>query len=78
MSPTIFKEKGFRFYFFSREETRMHVHVQASAGEAKFWLDPIDLAKNYGLTEKELRDARRILEEHEDEIKGAWKKHFGT
>ena len=78
MSPTVFKEKGFRFYFFFREETRMHVHVQASGGEAKFWLEPtIDLAKNYGLTEKELRDARKILEEHEDEIKSAWETHFG-
>ena len=27
MSPTIFREGPFRFYFFSREETRMHVHV---------------------------------------------------
>jgi len=38
MSPTIFREGPFRFYFFSREETRMHVHVHATAGEAKFWL----------------------------------------
>ena len=34
MSPTVFREGGFRFYFFSREETRMHVHVQAADGEA--------------------------------------------
>ena len=50
MSPTVFRESGFRFYFFSREETRMHVHVQAPEGEAKFWLEPaIELAHNYGL-----------------------------
>jgi hypothetical protein len=79
MSPTIFKEKGFRFFFFSREETRMHVHVQASGGEAKFWLDPaIEIAKNCGLTEKQLGAARKLIEEHEDEIRGAWKKHFGN
>jgi hypothetical protein len=36
MSPTIFREGGFRFYFFSREEPRMHVHVQGQNGEAKF------------------------------------------
>jgi hypothetical protein len=79
MSPTVRKEKGFRFYFFSREETRMHVHVQASGGEAKFWLGPpVDLAKNYGLTERELREARAIIEEHGDEFRDAWKKHFGS
>ncbi|MFN7338865.1 MAG: DUF4160 domain-containing protein, partial [bacterium] len=27
MSPTVFREDGYRFFFFSREETRMHVHV---------------------------------------------------
>ncbi len=25
MSPTVFREAGFRFYFFSREELRMHI-----------------------------------------------------
>ncbi|NJN37011.1 MAG: DUF4160 domain-containing protein [Nitrospiraceae bacterium] len=30
---------GFRFYFFSREEARMHVHVYCDRGEAKFWLE---------------------------------------
>ena len=40
MSPTVFREAGFRFYFFSREETRMHIHVQSSNGEAKFWIEP--------------------------------------
>jgi len=46
MSPTIFKENGFRFFFFSREESRMHVHVISGDGEAKFWLEPeIELTK---------------------------------
>lgn len=49
MSPTVFREKGYRFFFFSREEPRMHVHVVSGDGEAKFWLEPeLELAKNYG------------------------------
>ncbi|MGB9904774.1 MAG: DUF4160 domain-containing protein, partial [Desulfotomaculales bacterium] len=47
MSPTILREKGYRFFFFSRDETQMHVHVVCPDGEAKFWLLPeIELAKN--------------------------------
>lgn len=38
MSPAIFREGGFRFYFFSREEPRIHVHVHGADGEAKFWI----------------------------------------
>ena len=36
MSPTVFREGGIRVFFFSREETRMHVHVQSAEAEAKF------------------------------------------
>jgi hypothetical protein len=77
MSPTIFRHGGFRFYFFSREEPRMHVHVSQSGGEAKFWIDPkIELAQNYGLTMRQLNTARRLITEHEDEIRAAWTIRF--
>jgi hypothetical protein len=36
MSPTIFRDGRFRFFFFSREEERLHVQVQSPDGEAKF------------------------------------------
>jgi len=78
MSPTVFREGGFRFYFFSREETRMHVHVQGSDGEAKYWLEPIiELAHNYGLNERQLRSVNALVEAHEDEIRRSWARHFG-
>jgi len=77
MSPTVFRHKGYRFFFFSREEERVHIHVSSSNGEAKFWLEPsISLVQNYGLSQKELRDIQKIIEERKDEIKDNWKKHF--
>ena len=77
MSPTVFREGGFRFYFFSREELRMHVHVQGQNGEAKFWLEPtVELAQHVGLSLREINEALRLVQEHEDEICSAWHKHF--
>ena len=79
MSPTIFREGSFRFYFFSREEARMHVHVQCPDGEAKFWLEPtIALAHNYGLSDQQIRSAQQLVEAHGDEIRTAWRKHFNS
>ncbi|MEE8584278.1 MAG: DUF4160 domain-containing protein [Acidobacteriota bacterium] len=79
MSPTVFREQGFRFFFFSREEPRMHVHVQSQNGEAKFWIEPeIELARNYNLSNRELNTIRRLVEEHENEIRSAWQRHFGN
>lgn len=69
--------RGFRFYFFSREEPRAHVHVQHAEGEAKFWVEPaIELHVNYGLTAKRLAEATQLVEEHAHDIRSAWSKHF--
>ncbi len=77
MSPTVFREGGFRFYFFSREETGMHVHVQAQNGEAKFWLEPaIELAQFVGFSQHEINEALRLVKEHENDIRRAWHSHF--
>ncbi len=77
MSPTVFHEKGFRFFFFSREEKRKHVHVHCSDGEAKFWLEPqIELAKNYKLSRIQLRNIEKMIEIHYEQLNNAWNKHF--
>lgn len=77
MSPTVFRDGAFRFFFFSREEPRAHIHVQHPTGEAKFWLDPsVALAQNYGLTAQRLAKAKQLIEEHENEIRSAWRRHF--
>jgi len=56
----------------------MHIHVQGPSGEAKFWLDPrIELAQNHGLTIRQVNAAFKMIQEHEDEIRKSWKKHFG-
>lgn len=78
MSPTVFRHGIYRFYFFSREERRTHVHVHAPQGEAKFWIEPeISLAENHGLTTRQLSMVRHLIREREDDIRRAWQAHFG-
>ncbi len=77
MSPTVFRYRGYRFFFFSREERRMHVHVHCADGEAKFWLTPtVSLATNYGLSEKQIGELTKIIEERQDDVARAWQRHF--
>lgn len=78
MSPTVFRESGYRFFFFSREEERMHVHVISSDGEAKFWLEPeVALAKNHRFTTQQLKQIETLIEAHYDDLVGSWQAHFG-
>ena len=77
VSPTVFRYKNYRFFFFSREEERMHVHVSSPDGEAKFWLEPaISLNQHSELSPKQLNELQKVVEGHKDEIVRAWKKHF--
>jgi hypothetical protein len=77
MSPTVLRRGPYRFYFFSREENRPHVHVESATGEAKFWLEPlVSLATSTGLGERQLRVIQKILETKRDAILKAWNTHF--
>jgi hypothetical protein len=76
--PTIYREGPFRFFFNSREESRVHVHVEAPDGVAKFWLEPIvSLAVCHGLNTADLKRIEGIVVEHSDEFIAAWRKHIG-
>ncbi|MBE7420074.1 MAG: DUF4160 domain-containing protein [Ideonella sp.] len=79
MAPTIVRDGQFRLFFFSREETRIHVHVAHPDGEAKFWLTPqVHLAVNIGLSPAQVRQAHLVVEAHIQEIHDAWHRHFGS
>jgi hypothetical protein len=52
MSPTVFRDGPFRFFFFPREEQRLHIDVQSADGEAKIWIEPeIEVARTHELSE---------------------------
>ena len=76
-TPTVFREGGIRVSFFSREETRMHVHVQSAEAEAKFWMEPtIELDENFGFPDREVGRILKLLKDRESEIRKAWNQHF--
>jgi hypothetical protein len=54
-----------------------HVHVQRENLVCKFWLDPVDLSKNYGFSPKELGEIRRSIQLHKSNIVEAWHEHCG-
>jgi hypothetical protein len=79
MSPTVLRAAGYRFFFFSKEEVRVHVHVVSGDGEAKFWLEPeIELAKNHHYSKKQLKAIQSLIEVNQNEFISAWTKHFGS
>jgi hypothetical protein len=71
--PTVLRVGRYRFFFFSNENNEpLHIHVKAERDQAKFWLDPIRLASNYGFRAHELSEMEKIVQEHQAELLEAW------
>lgn len=66
--PVIFRDKGFRFFFYSNEGSPrepVHVHVRGDGGEAKFWLKPaVRVAISDGLDARDLRELTGVVEKN--------------
>jgi hypothetical protein len=76
--PTVMRIGRFRFYFFSNEsEEPPHIHVKAGSREAKYWLDPVELATNQGFRSHELNEIDDLVVQHRTDFLEAWNDHFG-
>jgi hypothetical protein len=75
--PTVLRVGRYRFFFFSNEgDEPPHIHVKAAEHEAKFWLDPVQPAANYGFNARELNQIEQLVEEYRDDLWEAWNEHF--
>lgn len=75
--PVIFRHKGFAFFFvmFDLNEP-VHVHVRYGRREAKYWLQPLELAWNRGYRSHELNDIERIIEANRALILRYWEEEL--
>jgi Domain of unknown function (DUF4160) len=75
--PTIKNIPGpYRFFFYSFDCAEpMHVHAQRENRVCKFWLEPVELAKNQGFSARELNQIRHMVESNLEAVREAWHEH---
>jgi hypothetical protein len=77
--PTVLRDGPYRIYFYSHEPNEPpHVHVDRDEQSAKFWLNPITLARNLGFNSHELRSIERILAANELILLEVWDDFYDT
>lgn len=77
--PTVLQVGPYSFIFFSSDRGEpAHIHVKRERQIAKFWLEPITLAKNRGFKDHELSEIARLVEEHQQTLLEAWHDYFDT
>jgi hypothetical protein len=76
--PTTLRYKGYRFFFFSLEgKEPPHIHVERGECYAKFWLDPVSLARSRGFRNYEIVEIQRIIKAKKSLFEEKWHGHFG-
>lgn len=76
--PTALRIEGHRFFFYSLEGSEpSHIHVERGDDVAKFWLEPVSLARSRGFRSHELTRLRALVIEHRMTFMEAWNVHFG-
>ena len=77
--PTVLREGPYRFYFYSHEPGEPpHVHIDRDDQSAKFWLSPVELARNLGFGASELRAIERAVARHQSELLESWHEFHGS
>jgi hypothetical protein len=75
--PTILRKLGFRFFFYSNENTEPpHVHIEKGEGYGKYWIDPVEKDHMHNFNKKEEKQAAEIVEEEQDNFKKKWYEFF--
>jgi hypothetical protein len=63
--PTVLRRDSYRFHFYSDEgKEPPHIHVSTAEGECKFWLEPVRLANNRGLSPVIIRKIEKMVFEN--------------
>lgn len=78
MSPTVLRVGPYRFFFFSNEGFESpHIHVQRDRKLAKFWLDPVRLARSTRFEAHELNEVEGLVRDNEVRLLEVWHEFFG-
>ena len=76
--PTIYREAGYRVYFYAQDHTPAHVRVGKDGCEAKFELRPVRFVSNDGFKPRDLSRIEFMVRVHAKSFEDAWHGHFRT
>lgn len=76
--PTILRNKGFRFFFYTNDHSPPHIHIEKDKNTAKFSLEPVELLKSKGFNAHEINSIRKLVIEYKELFKSKWNEHFNN
>ena len=77
--PTVLRIGSYWFFFYANENGEpLRIHIQRERMLAKFWLEPVALARSIGFPAPELRKLMGMVEANQQTFKEAWNGFFSS
>ena len=75
--PTVLRFGSYRFFFYAGDRDEpVHVHIERDDRVAKFWLDPIRLARSHGFTAREINQIEKLIVQKQQVLLDRWNEFF--
>lgn len=75
--PTVLRSGPYRFFMYAGDQGEpQHVHVERNDCEAKFWLDPVRLARSHGFPANEINRIEKLIVENQQGLLDSWNEFF--
>ena len=75
--PTVLRYGPYRFFFYAGDRDEPpHVHVERDDSEAKFWIDPVRLARSYGFSANEIGRIEKLVVNNQQILMDRWNEFF--
>ncbi len=76
--PTVLRENGYRFYFYSHEPNEPpHIHVDKGEATIKIWLESLEVTKSRGFRAHEISGIVKMVGKHRHLFREKWHEYFG-
>jgi hypothetical protein len=73
--PVVLRVRGYKFWFYEADlDEPPHIHVGKNGDEAKFWLNPVRIARAGRFRQVDLVEIERIIGENQTFLISAWEK----
>lgn len=75
--PTALRIGPYRLFFYAGDRDEPpHVHVERDNCEAKFWLDPVRLARSRGFAANEISKIEHLIVQNQQHLLDQWHEFF--
>ena len=76
--PVVLRVQGYKFWFYMPDVIEPpHIHVGKDGNEAKFWLNPVKIAREGRFRPVDLREIERIIKDNLEFLLNAWEEEKG-